>query len=831
MADFQLLCEPNESLPYYSDKVILSDSVLNSLLTKNLYGSHLHSNNSTAASSPLIFKITVSVAQSQYSTFVGVREFSAPDDVVYLPGIIQERLHINGSQRVSVSPVTDVPKGSSLAVSYQDDDAEENDNDQANPINISSIKYFLEANLMKYYTTLTKNESLKIYDNNLNRLLVFKITDTSPSDTICIIDTNLIFDLQFKNTIATDNNNNNNNNDNTSNQKIDKIIPTNELPIKKIDDFNSPINLPLNSLSIQSISLQRLYQFDITSMKKNFKNLKSFYLLYSIKNDLNLNYDKSQIDQLLNNLDFFISNDKFVSKNRFIWSSLLSSIIFNQSTNLYYKFIKIDLNDTLLVGKDSLYIFPSIWDQSLIINHSNINISFRFLENTSDYSETIQNNINIDTDDAICSNCGKQIPKRNIAIHETFCFRNNIKCPNPNCPEIISKKQKKPNHWHCDKCTNFLNEFKILGNTFFQNSNLEFFKAEIPSNFFSPLSPFLFDSIQFLSNYLFDIKNFKLSNLPLTYSEFSLQKHDHIFHQNHKCLGCSKDFDNLLFLSYHKAIACPSALHECKFCHLILPRDKSTYEDIAFNLSHHELSVCGSKTIQCFTCFKYIKQLNYLSHMKLHDIKTIEKIKSNVIKKCLNKNCINLILINEKRLNNNDLQLCDVCFGPSYSTLDDPHLRKIKNSFERRYVLQLTKGCGNSFCKNPECISSGSSSSLKYKTFKDKFQHILNDLMVSIPKIGNGKEMFYYFCVREDMTKKKMLADIAYEDLKKTYHYIAVCEAVHELSRAKTKSKFGGFSDGDAIDLSFDNSHKKQQLSVNNIKKWLARNGLSKGET
>ena len=70
-----------------------------------------------------------------------------------------------------------------------------------------------------------------------------------------------------------------------------------------------------------------------------------------------------------------------------------------------------------------------------------------------------------------CSNCAKLIPKVRLIVHETFCIKNMMKCPQ--CPEIIYKNEleehieEEHSHSNCLYCNielknEFLNDHVIL---------------------------------------------------------------------------------------------------------------------------------------------------------------------------------------------------------------------------------------------------------------------------------------------------------------------------------------------------------------------------------
>lgn len=52
-------------------------------------------------------------------------------------------------------------------------------------------------------------------------------------------------------------------------------------------------------------------------------------------------------------------------------------------------------------------------------------------------------------EDDQCKNCFQWIPKRTMMLHENFCLRNNVVCPD--CQNVFQKRSLEwQNHWHCD---------------------------------------------------------------------------------------------------------------------------------------------------------------------------------------------------------------------------------------------------------------------------------------------------------------------------------------------------------------------------------------------
>ncbi|KAK3710832.1 hypothetical protein LTR37_010056 [Vermiconidia calcicola] len=52
-------------------------------------------------------------------------------------------------------------------------------------------------------------------------------------------------------------------------------------------------------------------------------------------------------------------------------------------------------------------------------------------------------------DDVQCKNCQQWVPKRTLMLHENFCLRNNLLCPD-GCGQVFKKRSPEyDSHWHC----------------------------------------------------------------------------------------------------------------------------------------------------------------------------------------------------------------------------------------------------------------------------------------------------------------------------------------------------------------------------------------------
>lgn len=309
-----------------------------------------------------------------------------------------------------------------------------------------------------------------------------------------------------------------------------------------------------------------------------------------------------------------------------------------------------------------------------------------------DQVEVVEDIGEIDTDIIVCANCGKLVHKNQFQLHEVFCLKNNIKCE---CGAVFLKEIPQ-DHWHCHICKEY-----------------------------SSSSVFKF-------------------------------KHDRIKHQVFKCDKCndSTEYETLIDLVLnHKSTVCPNKLHECKFCHLVVEQEQSTYVDRFENLTHHE-NECGNKTDECYKCHKNIRRKDMRKHMGLHKLDT--KMEFDVFKqtfeKCSNVNCVNA------SSPTNVFKLCEHCYGPLYNPLNDPTYSKLQSRIERKYMLQLNKGCDFNNCHNKYCKKNIQP---PLGTIKDILKVINNELMTHIPYIPatKGKTITpqFWFCVNDSTSNKYMM--------------------------------------------------------------------------
>ncbi|KAE8403597.1 ubiquitin fusion degradation protein UFD1-domain-containing protein [Aspergillus pseudonomiae] len=57
-----------------------------------------------------------------------------------------------------------------------------------------------------------------------------------------------------------------------------------------------------------------------------------------------------------------------------------------------------------------------------------------------------------------CGNCQQWVPQQTLVLHESFCLRNNVLCPQ--CHNVFQKRSSEwQNHWHCPHDSSYGNDF------------------------------------------------------------------------------------------------------------------------------------------------------------------------------------------------------------------------------------------------------------------------------------------------------------------------------------------------------------------------------------
>ncbi|VVT57884.1 uncharacterized protein SAPINGB_P005927 [Magnusiomyces paraingens] len=299
-------------------------------------------------------------------------------------------------------------------------------------------------------------------------------------------------------------------------------------------------------------------------------------------------------------------------------------------------------------------------------------------------------------DSTQCSNCGQFVPQRSYQLHLNFCARNNIPCPQ-GCGQIFSRSAGgvPATHWHCNSCPP-----RVFGNT----------------------------------KESYDLHQ-NVAHTPIDHCD---------------ACGLLTNSPNLISLAHHKASVCAAKLHICRFCHLRLPQGPQ--EASSYGLSGHE-TVCGSRTADCDICQKAIRLRDMPAHLALHDIQRRSNRPPQHL--CANVNC-------QRTLDNNNITsplppfgLCARCFGPLHSSVNDPTGTKLVARIERRYVIQLSRGCGKPFCCNREACATAMGSKLPMAQVMPRVKQLM-----TLDPTDPDRFEHVAFCVDETTTKRKMFVDL-----------------------------------------------------------------------
>ncbi|MCJ1270264.1 hypothetical protein MMC22_010160 [Lobaria immixta] len=314
-------------------------------------------------------------------------------------------------------------------------------------------------------------------------------------------------------------------------------------------------------------------------------------------------------------------------------------------------------------------------------------------------------------DEARCKNCHQWVPHRTMILHENFCYRNNVFCPQ--CENVFKKTSIEwKGHWHCP-------HDDAYGNT--QNSR---------------------------------------------------DRHDSLFHTPLPCPACNYQAPDTPTLAHHRTTTCPGKLILCSFCHLEVPQqgpddpDPSDPEVILSGLTPHELSD-GARTTDCHLCAKIVRLRDMSTHLKHHDLERLSRPTPRV---CRNANCGRTIDGVGKKGDvrhqppRNELGVCDTCFGPLYVSMYDPEGKALRRRLERKYLTQLLTGCGKPWCRNEFCKSGRKALGLERPegspiTSKEAMG-MVKPLLPERLRDGGGSNTPVYFCVDEASQQRRSLAEM-----------------------------------------------------------------------
>lgn len=654
--------------------------------------------------------------------YAGIREFSAEEGHIGLSPSLVEALDIKDSTTLkssatsiasrhgSRSPVDLTGEGQSReseVITVHAQQLPKGTYVRLRPLeagyNPEDWKSLLERHLRENYTTLTNNEILKVPDRSTKghdfRFLIDKFKPEG--DGVCVVDTDLEVDIE-----AMD--------EEQARETVKQIMH------KAKQAFETA-----NGNSTGGI-------IDIWN-KVEGQLLPGDYVDYELQS-----WDRSQGIEIELTMDVAEDIDLYVSplaRRQRARPREDEHVFGNVESEVSSKIFRLRATNIELEGAESLYISvrgysareeldsgkqPALRHYTLrarIVDDSAVNG-----EAAVEDAETIHG-----PEEEQCKNCHQWIPKRTMILHENFCLRNNIVCPQ--CQIVFRKNSPEwHSHWHCE-------HDPTHGNT----------------------------------------------------SE-SLEKHNHFFHEPAQCPSCDYEASSVTDLARHRTTVCPGKLILCQFCHLSVPQEGDPLapspEELLSGLTAHELAD-GSRTTNCHLCQAIVRLRDMTTHLKHHDLSRYSKPLPRL---CRNINCgrtldgaskngqVGVNARNDQGPGN-DLGLCSICYGPLYVSMHDPEGKAMKRRIERRYLSQLITGCGKSWCANEVCkqgrINLGLAKKGDVISTKDALPTV-QKLLTSLSDLRTSM----YFCVDEGCQMRRKLADmLAGEGAYEAEWCVAACEA------------------------------------------------------
>ncbi|KAI1317381.1 hypothetical protein EDD11_008561 [Mortierella claussenii] len=378
--------------------------------------------------SPLTFQIRNPV--NRLLSHGGVKEFSAEDGQVHLPGWMMESLTLSAGDQVMVK-YAPLPKGTwakfrPISADYME---------------ILDFRALLEAVLRSNYTTLTRGEVLRVHQGPKEFGFVVEELKPEPGQAVCITDTDLEVDIE----------------------PLDTDMQTSGRPESGHAHINGPRAgkgaskdqiLRIGSESHGKVGMEECQRWTIVIPNRN-----------------------SGIQITVNvlepgDLDVVVSTRTPVSLQDHIWANFetlgprVITIPANDqdyATQQDSQAIHIGLygrapssapssSSSSSSASSSLFSSAGIADYSILVQYYDATESSASAS-ASALSTSVATPTEIPNKDAVgyqeCTNCGSWVLERTMMLHSNFCLRNNAKCDK--CGEVM-KKEELPNHFHCDYC-------------------------------------------------------------------------------------------------------------------------------------------------------------------------------------------------------------------------------------------------------------------------------------------------------------------------------------------------------------------------------------------
>ncbi|KAK6083022.1 ubiquitin fusion degradation protein [Seiridium cupressi] len=328
-------------------------------------------------------------------------------------------------------------------------------------------------------------------------------------------------------------------------------------------------------------------------------------------------------------------------------------------------------------------------------------------------------------DEEQCQNCHQFIPKRTIVLHENFCRRNNVACPQ--CGSVFQKNSTEwAEHWHCP-------HDEAHGS-----------------------------------------------------SEATKAKHDDICHTERQCPSCPFSTNSIPDLARHRTTLCPGKIILCQFCHLEVPQEGDPFnpsaETLVSGLTEHEIAD-GARTTDCHLCGKIVRLRDMSAHLKHHELDKAHRLKPPICRNAICGRTLHGVGKNGSvgagtqmgQGPGNDLGLCSICFSPMYVQLHDPEGKALRRRIERRYLQQMNTGCKKKWCANEWCKTGRENIGLEAKS--SNLKDVLPLIKPLMETVRDTQEPMY-FCVDETTQRRRKLAELlAAEKAWDLEWCVAACEA------------------------------------------------------
>ncbi|KAK9450590.1 ubiquitin fusion degradation protein UFD1-domain-containing protein [Limtongia smithiae] len=388
----------------YSDRVLLPQTVLERLVARV---------GRDPLPSPLTFQVFNPATGA--TTHCGVREFSAPENVVVVSAQTALSLGISERQLVAVddaetTPVLiitpqQLPKGTFVRLRPLEAEYLTIDDDW---------KALLESALQASYTTLTEGLTFAILNPSTQTPLTFLVDKLEPASAVCIIETDLTVDIE---TMSED----------FARKSVAAVASKRRAEREGVELLT--LNTPLTGFFPADHNKNGLFyaQLDVWDRSKPIE----FKLdILDTADDIGPDID----DRVA---DVFVSVDDKPSSTYFLWSTAT------------------DEKNTFQIAPSNSF-FASAEHLTFAVQNASTSplpFSFTVSQTLLPSAEEDPHIANTDLSLTQCRNCKKFFPVRSIQLHSAFCERNNILCPYDGCGRIFRRQDGiSESHWHCADC-------------------------------------------------------------------------------------------------------------------------------------------------------------------------------------------------------------------------------------------------------------------------------------------------------------------------------------------------------------------------------------------